>query len=79
MTCTWLREEIPLAQLRQQGIWSRREERQTRDETRNSGLKKTKMAILGLRATDFIQLMAGFEAQHESVSKVRTLLHLLIV
>ena len=53
--------------------------RQTREETRNSELKKTKIAILGLRTTDFIQLIAGFKVQHESVSKVRTLLQLLLV
>ena len=37
------------------------------------------MEIPGLRTTGFIQLKAGFEAQHESVSKVRTLLQLLLV
>ena len=40
--------------------------KQTREETRNSELKKTKMAILGLRATTYIQLLAGFKAQLES-------------
>ena len=33
---------------------------------KNSELKKTKMAILGLRTTVYIQIHAGFEAQLES-------------
>ena len=33
---------------------------------KNSELKKTKMAILGLRTTTYIQLLAGFKAQLES-------------
>ena len=33
---------------------------------KNSELKKTKIAILGLRATTYIQLHAGFKAQLES-------------
>ena len=36
------------------------------DETGNSELKKTKIAILGLRTTTYIQLLAGFKAQLES-------------
>ena len=40
--------------------------KRTREETRNSELKKTKMAILGLRTTTYIQLLAGFKAQLES-------------
>ena len=37
------------------------------------------MAISGLHPTAFIQVEAGFEAQHESVSKVQTLIQLLLV
>ena len=33
---------------------------------KNSELKKTKMAILGLRTETYIQLLAGFKAQLES-------------
>ena len=33
---------------------------------KNSELKKTKIAILGLRAMTYIQLCAGFKAQLES-------------
>ena len=40
--------------------------KQTIEEARNSELKKTKMAILGLRTTTYIQLLAGFKAQLES-------------
>ena len=40
--------------------------KRTREETRNSELKKTKMAILGLRTETYIQLLAGFKAQLES-------------
>ena len=40
--------------------------KRTRDETRDSELKKTKMAILGLRTKTYIQLHAGFKAQLES-------------
>ena len=40
--------------------------KRTREETGNSELKKTKMAILGLRTTTYIQLLAGFKAQLES-------------
>ena len=40
--------------------------KQTIEEARNSELKKTKMAILGLRTTTYIQLHAGFKAQLES-------------
>ena len=76
---TWSREEIPLAQLRQQGIWSRCEEIADKRRDKNSELKKTRMAILGLRTTSFIQVEAGFKAQRESVSNVQTLVQLLIV
>ena len=59
---------IPLAQLRQQGIWSRHEEIADKrgERTRDSELKKTRMAISGLRAKVYIQLLAGFKAQLES-------------
>ena len=33
---------------------------------KNSELKKTKMAILGLRTKSYIQLLAGFKAQLQS-------------
>ena len=37
------------------------------------------MEISGLCTTVFIQVEAGFEAQYESVGKVRILIHLLLV
>ena len=43
-----------------------RGKRTREEETGNSELKKTKMAILGLRTTTYIQLHAGFKAQLES-------------
>ena len=36
------------------------------EETRNSELKKTRIAIHGLHATVYIQVHAGFKAQLES-------------
>ena len=51
----------------------------TRRKTRNSEYKKTRMAISGLRTEAYIHLMTGFKAQYESCTKVRTLIHLLLV
>ena len=76
---TWSREEYTTGTVKAAGdlVTTRGKVDKRRDK--NSELKKTKIAILGLRTTDFIQLRAGFEAQHESVSKVLTLLQLLLV
>ena len=62
---TWSREEYTTGAVKAAGdlVTTRGK---ANDETGNSELKKTKIAILGLRTTTYIQLLAGFKAQLES-------------
>ena len=64
---TWSREEYTTGTVKAAGdLVTTRGKRTREEETEDSELKKTKMAILGLRATTYIQLLAGFKAQLES-------------
>ena len=63
---TWSREEYTTGTVKAAGDLVTTRGKRTREEARNSELKKTKMAILGLRTTTYIQLLAGFKAQLES-------------
>ena len=64
---TWSREEYTTGTVKAAGdLVTTRGKANKRKRQENSELKKTKMAILGLRTTTYIQLHAGFKAQLES-------------
>ena len=61
---TWSRKEYTTGTVKAAGDLVTSQGRQ-REGQETSEFKKTKMAILGLRTTTYIQLLAGFKAQLE--------------